>query len=155
MNRPVMASPDYILLAVNGTLMRGLELNSNLLALGAEFECEAYTSPHYFLWSIDDRYPAMQRAITGGKSIALEIWRVPCVSFSQLLLGEPPGLVIGRITLVDGSSVLGVLGEAYCCIGKRDITVYGGWRAYIHSIHTPSTYIKSLLPLDHSNPPSP
>jgi len=150
-----MASTDLITLAVNGTLMRGLELNSNLLALGAEFECESHTSPHYFLWSIDDRYPAMQRADKGGKSIALEIWRVPCVSFSQLLLGEPPGLVIGRITLVDGRSVLGVLGEAYFCIGQRDITAYGGWRAYMQSVRTPSTHIKSLLPLDHSNLSSP
>ena len=33
----------YILLAVNGTLMRGLELEGNLLEAGAEFGFEART----------------------------------------------------------------------------------------------------------------
>ena len=134
MSKLIMSSPLLVSFAVNGTLMSGLELNSNLLDLGAEFECEAFTSPHYRLWSINDLYPAMQRADIGGRSIALEIWRVPTVSFSQLLLGEPPGLVIGRISLANGTNVLGVLGESFCCIGQRDITDFGGWRAYIHSL---------------------
>src|SRR5262249_12820594 len=45
-------------LAVNGTLMRGLALNDNLLAAGATFVRETTTAPHYRLWSIDDRHPA-------------------------------------------------------------------------------------------------
>ena len=49
------------LLAVNGTLMRGLDLNGNLLAVGASFVREARTAPHYRLWSIGDRHPAMLR----------------------------------------------------------------------------------------------
>ncbi len=36
-----------VLLAVNGTLMRGLELNQNLLAVGARFVGEARTAPIY------------------------------------------------------------------------------------------------------------
>jgi hypothetical protein len=39
-------------LAVNGTLMRGLALNGNLLAVGATFHREATTIPTYRLWSI-------------------------------------------------------------------------------------------------------
>jgi len=46
-------------LAVNGTLMRGLELNGNLLAAGARFLREASTVAEYRLWSIGDRHPAM------------------------------------------------------------------------------------------------
>jgi len=49
-------------LAVNGTLMRGLELNANLTAAGAHFVREAATAPEYRLWSIGDRHPAMLRA---------------------------------------------------------------------------------------------
>ena len=38
-----------ILLAVNGTLMRGLALNPNLLAVGARFVRETTTAPTYRL----------------------------------------------------------------------------------------------------------
>ena len=40
---PVSTVP--VQLAVNGTLMRGLELNPNLLAVGATFIREARTEP--------------------------------------------------------------------------------------------------------------
>jgi hypothetical protein len=33
--------------------------------------------------------------------------------------------------LADGSIVLGVLGEPFLCQGEREITEFGGWRAYI------------------------
>ena len=49
------------LLAVNGTLMRGLALNPNLLKVGATFVREDATDACYRLWSIDDRHPAMLR----------------------------------------------------------------------------------------------
>ena len=41
--------------AVNGTLMRGLELNGNLQKVGAIFVREDLTAPIYRLWSISDR----------------------------------------------------------------------------------------------------
>jgi hypothetical protein len=43
---------------------------------------------------------------------------------------EPAGLAIGKVKLSDGEEVLGVLGEAFLCEGQREITAYGGWRAY-------------------------
>jgi len=33
--------------------------------------------------------------------------------------------------LKDKSVVLGVLGEPFLCAGRREITAYGGWRAYV------------------------
>ncbi len=119
-----------IQLAVNGTLMRGLELNGNLLAVGATFVREATTEPTYRLWSIDDRHPAMIR-VENGAAIALEVWDVPAVGLSQILMQEPPGLCIGKVRLADGEIVLGVLGEPILCEGRREITQWGGWRAYI------------------------
>ena len=68
------------LLAVNGTLMRGLALEKNLLDVGAVFCREAQTAACYRLWSIRDEYPAMLRVAPGdpaGASIAVEIWSVP------------------------------------------------------------------------------
>jgi hypothetical protein len=122
-----------VLLAVNGTLMRGLELNANLIEAGATFVREARTAPVYRLWSIDDRHPAMIRVDVGGAAIALEVWSVPPEGLVSILLKEPPGLCIGKIRLEDGSETLGVLGEPALCEGQREITTYGGWRAYVAS----------------------
>jgi gamma-glutamylcyclotransferase (GGCT)/AIG2-like uncharacterized protein YtfP len=119
-----------VLLAVNGTLMRGLELNPNLVAAGAAFVCEAKTEPAYRLWSIEDRHPAMIRVKDGGVSVALEVWSVPAEGLADILLKEPPGLSIGKVRLADGSEVLGVLGEPILCEGQKEITHYGGWRSY-------------------------
>lgn len=121
-------------LAVNGTLMRGLELNSNLLAVGATFIREATTEPVYRLWSIDDHHPAMLRVTSGGAAIALEIWAVPVEGLSTILLQEPAGLCIGKVGLSEGEVVLGILGEPFLCEHRREITQWGGWRSYIKAL---------------------
>jgi hypothetical protein len=120
-----------VFFAVNGTLMRGLELNPNLIAAGGEFVREAITQPCYRLWTIEDRHPAMLRVRSGGAHIHLEIWRMPLAALGLILLQEPPGLSIGKIALADESEVLGVLGEPYLCEGQVEITQFGGWRQYL------------------------
>lgn len=120
-----------VYLAVNGTLMRGLELNGNMTLVGAQFVREAWTEPTYRLWSISDRHPAMMRVHQGGVSVAVEVWSVPASGISFLLLLEPPGLSIGKVRLVNGEEVLGVIGEAFLCEGQKEITQWQGWRAYI------------------------
>ena len=122
-----------VLLAVNGTLMRGLALNANLLNAGASFVSEAATAPEYRLWSIDDRHPAMLRVQTGGYSVAVELWNVPAAGLASILLAEPAGLSIGKVLLSDGCEVLGVLGEPWLCANHREISGFGGWRNYIAS----------------------
>lgn len=122
---------ENVQLAVNGTLMQGLELNSNLLDVGAIFIKEALTEPSYRLWSIDDRHPAMIKVKTEGSAIALEIWNVPSAGLAEILWQEPPGLCIGKIRLANSEIVLGVLGEPILCEGKKEITQWGGWREYI------------------------
>jgi gamma-glutamylcyclotransferase (GGCT)/AIG2-like uncharacterized protein YtfP len=92
---------EIIHLAVNGTLMQGLELNINLLSVGATFVRESKTESIYRLWSIDDRYPAMMRVATGGAAIAVEVWANPSASLSTILLQEPAGLCIGKVRLAD------------------------------------------------------
>ena len=118
------------LLAVNGTLMRGLELNPNLVTAGATFIRDASTAAVYRLYSIEDRHPAMVRVAEAGVSVALELWSVPLAGLVSVLLSEPPGLCIGKVVLSDSEQVLGVLGEPFLCAGQRDISQHGGWRAY-------------------------
>ena len=120
-----------VLLAVNGTLMRGLELNPNLLAVGATFVRETKTQPVYRLWSINDRHPAMMRVSDGGAAIDVEVWAVPPAGLASILLKEPPGLSIGKVKLADGEVVLGVLGEPPLCEGQKEITEFGSWRKFI------------------------
>jgi hypothetical protein len=115
--------------AVNGTLMRGLELNANLLEAGAIFLEE--TASCYRLWSIGDRHPAMMRVEDGGAAITVEVWAVPPAGLAEILNKEPAGLCIGKVELANGEWVLGVLGEAICCETGVEITHYGGWRSYI------------------------
>ncbi len=121
-------------LAVNGTLMRGLVLNPNLINAGATFIREATTEPCYRIWSIEDVHPAMKKVAEGGISVPLEVWDVPAAGVAKILMQEPPGLCIGLVTLSDGEVTLGVLGEDFLIQSRgKEITSYGGWRAYIAS----------------------
>jgi hypothetical protein len=125
-------SQSDVLLAVNGTLMRGLKLNPNMVAAQATFVRETKTEAAYRLWTINDEHPAMLRVTDGtGVKIAVEVWSVPPAGLAGILLNEPPGLCIGKVRLEDGSIVLGVLGEPAPVEGHREITKYGGWRAYL------------------------
>ena len=121
-----------VLLAVNGTLMRGLKLNPNMAAAKATFVREAATEPAYRLWSIRDDHPAMVRVTDGkGVKVAVEIWSVPASGLASILLKEPLGLTIGKVRLDDGETVLGVIGEPALVEGQKEITDFGGWRAYV------------------------
>jgi len=125
-----MSNSSSVLLAVNGTLMRGLELNPNLLSVGATFVREDRTVPDYRIFSINDRHPGMYRVTTGGVSVAVEVWSVPTGGLADILVKEPAGLCIGKVKLAHGEELLGVLAEAILCTGQREISEFGGWRAY-------------------------
>ena len=120
-----------ILLAVNGTLMRGLELNENLTRIDAKFIREDKTDNCYRLWSINDVHPAMIRTSEKMASIDLEIWEVPVEKIASLLLNEPAGLTIGKVVLSNQTICLGVIGEPFLCENQLEISKYGGWRTYI------------------------
>jgi hypothetical protein len=135
---PVAFAQENVLLAVNGTLMRGLELEPNLVNLGATFVREDRTEPAYRLYSINDIHPAMVRVpanATNGVSVAVEIWSVPADGVATLLGKEPPGLSIGKAKLQNGSIVLGVIAEPALVVGMKDISNYkGSFRDYIARI---------------------
>src|SRR6202035_5131997 len=133
--RIVTSDSAPFLVAVNGTLMRGLKLNQNMIDAGASFVRETTTEPVYRLWAVNDDYPAMVRVSDGtGARIALEIWSVPRGGMAQIFLKEPPGLTLGKVRLDDGSTVLGLIGEPAIAAGQREITRYGGWRAYTAAV---------------------
>jgi hypothetical protein len=117
---------ETLKLAVNGTLMRGLALNPNLLNVGATFNCETQTEPAYRLWSIQDQYPAMVRVTTGGAAIAVEVWDVPLAGLGIILTQEPPGLAIGKVKLANGENRTG--GNWGALDRRRSARNYRVWR---------------------------
>lgn len=124
-------------LAVNGTLMRGLVLNANLIDAGATFVREDATAPCYRLWSIGDRHPAMIRTTDGsGTAVLLEVWEIPLAGLADVLAKEPAGLTIGKVLLADSSEVLGVVGEPFLVENQREITEFAGWRPYVDALAT-------------------
>jgi hypothetical protein len=132
---PAVLAQEKVLIAVNGTLMRGLELEPNLVNLGATFVREDRTEPAYRLYSVNDIHPAMVRLpanATNGVSVAVEIGSVPADGVATLLSKEPPGLSIGKIKLQNRTTILGVLAEPALVVGKKDISNFdGSWREYI------------------------
>jgi len=117
-------------LFVNGTLMRGLALHGNLD--GATFLGEVETAPIYRLYSIEDRHPGMFRVEEGGVSVAGELYLVPQDVWRRVEASEPPHLYRGRVCLIDGREVFGILYPRKLAEGHhRDISSYGGWRAYV------------------------
>ena len=71
---------------------------------------------------------------SSGAEIAVELWETPEVGVLSILKNEPAGLVVGRMKLVDGSEVLGILAEPYVVGGQKEITEFGGWRRYIQPV---------------------
>lgn len=124
---------DKVLLAVNGTLMRGLELDNNLKDVGASFIKESQTEKAYRLYSIDDRYPAMIKD-KDGLSIDVEIYELSKEAMQIVLSKEPEGLTIEKIELIDGQEVYGVVGLPFIIKNRKEITSYGGWRSYIKEL---------------------
>jgi len=119
-------------LFVNGTLMRGLKLNANLD--GAEFLGEARTEPRYRIYSIGDVHPGMFEVEGGGVSVPGEVYRMPDEVWRRVEEGEPPNLYRGMVHLDDGRQMYGILYPRELAEGHhRDITEFGGWRAYIAS----------------------
>jgi gamma-glutamylcyclotransferase (GGCT)/AIG2-like uncharacterized protein YtfP len=117
-------------LFVNGTLMRGLALHSNLA--GAEFLGAFRTAPRYRLYSIDDLHPGMFEVDQGGVSVAGELYRLPDEVWERVEAGEPPNLYKGPVRLEDGRVVDGILYPRELAEGRhRDISAFGDWRAYV------------------------
>lgn len=111
---------------------RGLKLHPNLA--GAEFLGEFRTVSRYRIYSIGDLHPGMFEVAEGGIAVPGELYRLPDDVWARVEAGEPPHLYKGPVELEDGRVVDGILYPRELAEGKhKDITGYGGWRAYVES----------------------
>ncbi|HXQ09277.1 MAG TPA: allophanate hydrolase [Bradyrhizobium sp.] len=131
---PAGLSGDEIAIAVVGAHLSGMALNNELKALGGRLLETASTAPDYKLYALDTSppKPGMLRVAAGtGSSIELELWALSAVSFGKFVAAIPPPLSIGTLRLADGRGVKGFIVEAADINGARDISAFGGWRAFV------------------------
>jgi allophanate hydrolase len=131
------ASTPTLAIAVVGAHLSGLPLNGQLTERGATLRTATTTAPQYRLYALPGTTPpkpGLQRVGSGGAAIAVEVWDVPLSQVGSFLALVPAPLGLGSLTLADGSSVHGFVCEALALAGARDITEFGGWRAYLASL---------------------
>lgn len=129
-------------LAVVGAHLSGFPLNPNLLSLGATLQTTTKTSLNYKLYELPQtnaKIPSKPGLVrchppesqTGtGSSIEIEIWALPLSAVGEFLKTIPSPLGLGTIETRDGQWVKGFICESYGIVGARDISEFGGWRAY-------------------------
>jgi len=124
-----------VALAVVGAHLSGLPLNGELHALGARLLETATTAPDYRLYALNGTIPpkpGMLRVDSGtGAGVEVEVWALPAEAFGRFVAAIPAPLSIGTVTLSDGRGVKGFLLEAAASAGARDISSFGGWRAFL------------------------
>ena len=132
---PAEAAEDEIAIAVVGAHLSGLPLNGELTSLGGRLLEATQTAPDYKLYALNGTAPAkpgLLRVGAGeGSSIGVEVWALPRAAFGVFIGGVVAPLSIGTVVLADGRDVKGFLVEAAGIGGARDITGFGGWRAYL------------------------
>jgi len=125
---------DEIVVAVVGAHLSGMALNGELKALGGRLLEAAATAPDYKLYALDTTppKPGMLRVEAGtGSSIELELWALSAAAFGNFVAAIPPPLSIGTVRLADGRGVKGFIVEPADIDGARDISAFGGWRAFM------------------------
>jgi allophanate hydrolase len=125
--------------AVVGAHLSGMPLHWQLSSRDARLVAATHTAPSYRLYAMAGTTPpkpALIHAGTsgGGSTIAVEVYELALPAFGSFVAEIPPPLAIGSVVLSDGSIVKGFIAEPRATEGARDITAFGGWRAYIASL---------------------
>jgi allophanate hydrolase len=118
--------------AVVGAHLSGLPLNGQLIERGARRVAATRTAPRYRLYALPDgKRPGLVRVEDDGAAIECEVWEMPACRFGSFVAGITAPLGIGKLELADGSWVSGFICEGIGVAGARDITEFGGWRAWL------------------------
>ena len=134
---PAAPAEAEVAIAVVGAHLSGMPLNSELRAVGGRLLERTATAPHYRLYALSGTKPAkpgLLRVKNGaGASIEVEVWALSESAFGRFVAAVPPPLSIGTLELKDERGVKGFLVEAEAIAGARDISSFGGWRAFTAS----------------------
>lgn len=123
-----------IRIAVVGAHLTGQPLNWQLTERRANLVRVAKTAPQYRFYALTGTKPEKPGLILDpgfeGPGIELEIWEMPEEHAGSFLKLVTPPLAIGTVHLADGDTVQGFVCEGHGVSGAREITHFGGWRAY-------------------------
>ena len=134
--RALAPSGPTVKLAVCGAHLSGLPLNHQLTRLGALLVRATTTAPSYKLFALPGTTPpkpGLIRVTDGGAAIEVEVWEIPVAAYGLFVSAIPAPLGIGTITLADGETVQSFLCEPAALTAARDISSFGGWRAFLRS----------------------
>lgn len=129
-------APGSVRVAVVGAHLTGMPLNFQLTSRDAvlvEQTSSAATYRLYALLGTVPPKPGLARVAEDGAAIIVELWDIPQARFGEVVAEIPAPLGIGNLQLADGRWVKGFICEPYALDGARDITSFGGWRAFIAS----------------------
>jgi allophanate hydrolase len=136
--RPV-ASGERAALAVVGAHLSGEPLNAELTDLGARLLATTRSAPRYRLFALPTTppKPGLLRVLEGepGHAIELEVWELTSEALGRFMRRVAAPLCIGTVELEDGTRVHGFLCEHAATEGQRDISSFGGWRAFLRSLN--------------------
>lgn len=122
-------------IVVVGAHLTGMPLNHELTRPGGKHVKSCRTAPDYRLFVLPDTTPPKPGLIRepgfAGKGLEVEVWNVTPEAFGRFVQNIPAPLGIGKVTLDDGSQASGFLCEAYAVRAAREITEFGGWKAFI------------------------
>lgn len=123
-----------IRIAVVGAHLSGQPLNPQLTEREGRLAGTARTGPHYRLFALAGTKPEKPGLIFdpsfSGRGIEVEIWEIPEEHVGSFLKLVAAPLGLGTLRLEDGSTVHGFICEGSGVEGAREITEFGGWRAY-------------------------
>jgi allophanate hydrolase len=134
---PVPATEAVLPIAVVGAHLTGLPLNHQLTERGATLLQRTHTAPLYRLYELpgsSPRKPGLLRVVEGGVAVEVEVWALPAAAVGSFLALVPSPLGIGTLQLADGQCVHGFLCEPCALAGARDVSAFGGWRAYLSTL---------------------
>lgn len=123
-------------LVVAGAHLSGEPLNADLVASGGVFVRAARMAPDYRMYVVDGPLPRpgvtrLTKSESGPPSdLAVEVWSLPTAALAGFHATIAPPLGLGQVDLADGTRVLGFLCTADGVDPDRDITEYGGWKAW-------------------------
>jgi len=123
--------------AVVGAHLSGMPLNTQLTERRAKLLEQTTTSPNYRLYALPNTTPpkpGLQRDEANGTEIILEVWEMAASEFGSFVDLIPAPLGIGNVELADGRWVNSFICEGFGLEGARDVTEFGGWRAYITAL---------------------
>ena len=131
-------SEATVAIAVVGAHLEGQPLHGQLVERRARCIARTRTAPSYRLHALPNTAPPKpglaRVADHEGHAIEVEVYDMPSQHVGSFVALIPSPLGLGSIELEDGRWVKGFICEPHALRGARDISAFGGWRAFLRSV---------------------